>query len=249
MWRALAISVAVHALLLSPQYSPQLMDRAGAVLNATLRPPAAVAAAAAPVPAAPAVAPVRPLPAAAAPAHADPFAVPVPAPVAVPPARPAGSRPKEVQSTLGVPTFPAASMAGSDTAIVAESAAAITPGAAQARGSAPATGGGAGSGAGIDADGLRQYRLALAREARRFKRYPERAMLAGIGGTAQVRIDVAADGGVRDARLAGSSGNDSLDAAAVAMMRQAAPRALLPETLRGRAFPVTLPVIFDPAAD
>jgi len=242
----------VHAILLSPQYSPHLIERAGAVLNATLRPLATVEAVTVPVPAALAVAPVRPLPATPAPARAEQFSVPAPSPVAVLAARPAGSRPKEVQSTLGVPTFPPASMAGSDTAKAAESAGAVTAGGAKARGSALATGGtsgGAGAGAGIDADGLRQYRLALAREARRFKRYPERAMLAGIGGTAQVRIDIAADGGVLDARLAGSSGNDSLDAAAVAMVRQAAPRALLPETLRGRAFPVTLPVIFDPAAD
>lgn len=137
---------------------------------------------------------------------------------------------------------------GGDTAQAPASAGAVPAGAAKA-GTAPADGTGGGAGAGIDADGLRQYRLALAREARRFKRYPERLMLAGIGGTAQVRIDVGADGSVLDTRLAASSGHEALDATAVAMVRQAAPRAVLPGTLRGRAFPVTLPVVFDPAAD
>lgn len=226
----------MHALLLSPQYSPHLMERAGAVLNATLRPLAAAEPAAAPAPARPAVVPGRPLPAAAATARTEHYAVPALSPVAVSPA----------------PTFPAAGAGGSEIVRAAEPAGVAAAGAARAappRAVSFGTSGGTGAGAGIDADGLRQYRLALAREARRYKHYPERAMLAGIGGTAQVRIDIGVDGSVRSARLAESSGNDSLDAAAVAMVRQAAPRALLPEMLRGRAFPVTLPIIFNPDAD
>ena len=62
-----------------------------------------------------------------------------------------------------------------------------------------------GTRSGADADGLRQYRLALAREARRYKRYPQRALLAGIGGTVEVRIEHVA-GAVPVARLARSSG-------------------------------------------
>ena len=103
-------------------------------------------------------------------------------------------------------------------------------------------------GEGADADGLRQYRLALAREARRFKRYPERALLAGIGGTAEVRVEQAA-GALPVARLAHSSGDEALDAAALNMMREAAPRTLIPEPLRGRSFSVSLPVIFDAGAE
>jgi protein TonB len=47
------------------------------------------------------------------------------------------------------------------------------------------------------------------------------------------------------ARLAKSSGHAALDAAALDMMRQAAPRARVPESLRGRSFAVSLPVVFD----
>jgi protein TonB len=103
-------------------------------------------------------------------------------------------------------------------------------------------------GEGADADGLRQYRLSLAREARRFKRYPERALLAGIGGTAEVRVEHDS-GAMPVARLARSSGNEALDAAALTMMREAAPRTAIPETLRGRSFAVSLPVIFDASAE
>jgi len=110
------------------------------------------------------------------------------------------------------------------------------------------SGGVSGNGAGVDADGLRQYRLALAREARRYKRYPERALLAGIGGTAEVRVELGA-GAMPLTRLARSSGNEALDTAALEMMRQAAPRTTLPEALRGRAFAVSLPVIFDASED
>lgn len=98
--------------------------------------------------------------------------------------------------------------------------------------------------AGPDPDGLRQYRLTLAREAGRFKRYPQRARVDGISGTAEVRIEHEA-GRAPVARLARSSGNAALDAAALDMMRQAAPRAAIPETLRERAFVVSLPVVFD----
>lgn len=98
---------------------------------------------------------------------------------------------------------------------------------------------------GADPDGLRQYRLALAREARQFRRYPERARLAGIGGTAEVRIEHGAGIPAPVARLERSSGNEALDSAALDMMRLAAPRAAVPELLRGRTFAVSMPVVFD----
>jgi len=97
---------------------------------------------------------------------------------------------------------------------------------------------------GPDAAGLRQYRLALAGEARRFRRYPDTARREGITGTAEVRVTVAATGMARQAELARSSGHAALDAAALEMLRQAAARALLPESLRGQDFVVLLPVVF-----
>lgn len=104
---------------------------------------------------------------------------------------------------------------------------------------------GALAGDGLDADGLRGYRVALAREAKRFKRYPARALEAGQAGTTELRVTLGRVGMVEDIRIAKSSGHELLDQAALAMMRQAATRAPVPETLRGRLFAVTLPVIFD----
>jgi protein TonB len=98
---------------------------------------------------------------------------------------------------------------------------------------------------GPDAAGLRQYRLALAGEARHFRRYPDTARREGLTGTAEVRVTVVAAGATRHAELARSSGHAVLDVAALDMLRQAAARAMLPESLRGQAFAVLLPVVFE----
>jgi len=96
---------------------------------------------------------------------------------------------------------------------------------------------------GPDAAGLRQYRLALAGEARRYRNYPEAARRAGMAGTAEVRVAVSA-GIARQTELARSSGHEMLDSAALEMLRAAAARTLLPESLRGQEFAVLLPVVF-----
>jgi protein TonB len=93
--------------------------------------------------------------------------------------------------------------------------------------------------------GLRQYRLALATEARRFRRYPEAARRAGLAGTAEVRVTVMAGGTQRVAELNRSSGHAALDAAALEMLRQAARQTALPESLREQNFSVLLPVLFE----
>lgn len=98
--------------------------------------------------------------------------------------------------------------------------------------------------AGPDAAGLRQYRLALAGAARHFRLYPEAARREGVTGTAEVRVSVTA-GTQRQAELARSSGHAVLDAAALEMLRAAAARANVPESLRGHAFAVLLPVVFE----
>lgn len=231
MWRALAISLVLHAWLLAngwPHFVPQ---RAAGVLQATLRPlSAASPLAASDMAPAEAPAPLRPANAPLTGRDAADVSV-FPAPAAV----------------LAAASVPAA--AASSTAAPADRSPAVAGLAAGAR-PAASTGNAAGQGGeeGTDADGLRQYRLALAREARRFKRYPERALLAGIGGTAEVRVEQAA-GALPVARLAHSSGDEALDAAALNMMREATPRTLIPEPLRGRSFSVSLPVIFDASAD
>jgi protein TonB len=97
--------------------------------------------------------------------------------------------------------------------------------------------------AGPDAAGLRQYRMSLAGEARRHKRFPEAARRTGLAGTVEVRIKVTAFD--REAELTRSSGHALLDKAALEMLRLAAARAPLPEALRGQQFTVLLPVVFE----
>ena len=96
-----------------------------------------------------------------------------------------------------------------------------------------------------DAEGLRQYRLDLALQARRFRRYPARALEASLGGTVEVRVAVAAAGAPEEIALAHSSGHELLDDAALDMLRRAAPRTVVPDRLRGRSFVISLPVVFD----
>lgn len=102
-----------------------------------------------------------------------------------------------------------------------------------------------GSASGEAVDGLRGYRLALASQARRFKRYPAQAMASGWTGTADVRVEVRADGRPRASQVVKSSGHESLDRAAIAMIDAGALRARVPDSLRGKAFAVVLPVVFD----
>lgn len=97
---------------------------------------------------------------------------------------------------------------------------------------------------GLDANGLRQYRLSLAVASRRFKRYPLQALEQGWSGTAEVRVAVAATGVPQFAELLSSSGHAVLDAAALDMINHAALHTVVPSSLRGRTFSVPLPVVF-----
>lgn len=97
---------------------------------------------------------------------------------------------------------------------------------------------------GVDAAGLRAFRLALASEARRVRNYPEAARRAGIVGVSEIRISVDAQA-QRRAELARSSGHAILDEAALGMLRIAAERSPLPASLRGREFAILLPVVFE----
>lgn len=97
----------------------------------------------------------------------------------------------------------------------------------------------------VGADGMRQYRISLAAQAKRFKLYPARAMEAGMTGTAEVRVTIGPTGFPLEVQLAKSSGYELLDRTAMDMIRKAAPRTAIPEALRGRTFTVGLPVVFD----
>lgn len=98
---------------------------------------------------------------------------------------------------------------------------------------------------GPDADGIRSYRIGLAREARSHRRYPPLALERGWTGTAEIQVDVSRQGRARQILLARSSGHEILDREAVAMMSHAAASAALPDSLRGQEFAVRLPVVFD----
>jgi protein TonB len=98
---------------------------------------------------------------------------------------------------------------------------------------------------GLDGEGLRRYRVALAGEARRYKRYPAHAIEAGWSGTTEVRVSVAAGQPVPVVQLVKSSGHPVLDEAALEMLRRAVPATAIPAALRERAFAVELPIVFD----
>lgn len=214
--RALAISFALHILLLWPTLPQQAVERVAAPLSATLRTPER--------PVEPAMAVKRETP-------VRPHPLPAPLPVLTRP---------EFAPTVAAPTVAAVAAAVAAEPAAAPPAVPPTPAGGALRPAAPTPA----PANGLDADGLRQFRLALAREARRFKRYPPRALEAGWSGTAEVRLTVAVDAAA-GAELIRTSGHDVLDEVAVDMLRRAASAAPMPASLRGRAFAVSLPVVFE----
>jgi periplasmic protein TonB len=98
---------------------------------------------------------------------------------------------------------------------------------------------------GVDPDGLRNYRLALAREARRYKRYPPQAIEAGWAGTVELRVSVRIGNATQTAELTKASGYPVLDEAALEMVRRALPATPLPAALQGQTFAIGLPVVFE----
>ena len=224
---AILASLVFHLLLLWPAL-PRLPDKEAAQLQATLRqpPPAPSAPALSPPPRAVVPAPtIAPRPPVLA---TKPLDLPAPIPVPQAPAPPADPVP--------LPAPVAALPAVTATAAVPAAAAAASPSGTlltQANASGEAL------------DGLRGYRLSVASEARRFKRYPPQAMAAGWKGTSEVRLEVGSDGRPRTATVSRSSGHEPLDRAALTMIDAGALRAPLPESLRGRNFVVVLPVVFN----
>ncbi len=97
---------------------------------------------------------------------------------------------------------------------------------------------------GASADDLRQYRVALAIAARRFKRYPLVARERGWEGRVEVAVNVSAWQPNPRLSLIRSSGRALLDEQALSMIEQAAAATTLPESLRGRDFRVLLPIEF-----
>lgn len=177
-----------------------------------------------------------------APPNPSPLAIP-PAPThASPVARPESPvlerpRPSSVPQTPVAPVEPVLKPSSGPESVPAAAGAAAVPASGLLLTDANASG--------DAADSLRGYRLAIATQARRFKRYPAQAMASGSEGSADIRIEVGSDGRPRPATVARSSGHELLDRAALAMIDAGALRARLPESLRGKTFAVVLPVIFN----
>ncbi|MCX7156539.1 MAG: TonB family protein [Rhodocyclales bacterium] len=232
--QAIVASLVIHVLVLFWPGPPRVLTKdTPSVLHATLRSPQPTELALAKPPAR-AVSPA-----------------PTPAPTSVPSApkvlKPEPStleqaRPPSVPQT---PAVPAESVAKPATGPAPAPAAVAT--------SAPAGPAGSTSGvlltetnaSGETVDSLRVYRMAVAVQARRFKRYPAQAMASGWEGSADIRLEVGSDGRPRAASVVRSSGHELLDRAALTMIDAGALRARLPDTLRGKAFAVVLPVFFN----
>ena len=224
---AIAASVLLHILVLWPGTVRVLTKDTPPVLQATLRKTPQ-----------PAVEPAPPTPARAVARSqsesAQAPALPLPRPAAPMLERPTSS---SVPQTVAAPAIPVLQAAPRP-----ESAPTATASTLSAAGGALLTEANA---SGEVVDGLRGYRLAVASQARRFKRYPAQAMASGWEGSAEVRVEVGSDGRPRTATVVRSSGHELLDRAALAMIDAGALRARVPENLRGKAFAVALPVVFN----
>lgn len=228
---AVVASLLLHLLLLWPAAPRVLTDTAPALLHAALRP--------SPVPSQPPP-PPKPAPRAVAPAPTAPTA----------PTAPIAPQALEQSKPTSVPQTPVVSaekalMPTPTPALPAGSAAPSVPARPTAPGAVSGTLISEASASGAVLDGLRGYRLAVAGQARRFKRYPAQAMAAGWAGSTEIRLEVASDGQPRDTTVTRSSGHQPLDRAAQAMIDAGAQRASVPESLRGKAFAVVLPVVFN----
>src|SRR5215472_326251 len=98
---------------------------------------------------------------------------------------------------------------------------------------------GAGSGPGDD------YLDRVRRHLQRFKRYPEAALKQKQEGVVTISIRLARDGTVLDVAVVQSSGFPLLDAAALQMVRDAAPLPPFPATYPPASGKITLPVRYE----
>ena len=94
----------------------------------------------------------------------------------------------------------------------------------------------------VSVDVMSEYRLSLAREARRFKRYPQLARERGWEGVAVISVSTVAGVLLPQVGLSQSTGFSLLDEAALDLARQAVQVASLPDALRHRQFAISLPI-------
>ena len=96
-------------------------------------------------------------------------------------------------------------------------------------------------GSGANTDQLNAYRAAIRREIERHKRYPARAKMMRKQGVVSVSFSVGADGSLSGERVTNSSGDESLDNAALEAVRSARPVGPKPA---GFASSVSVPISF-----
>lgn len=100
---------------------------------------------------------------------------------------------------------------------------------------------------GLDPDGVREYRWALAKSAERWKRarpYPSVARERGWTGRPEVRVEVREDGVSPSVTVVKGTSHDILDAYAREMFLAAVQSTRVPDSLRGRHFAITIPIRF-----
>ena len=96
-------------------------------------------------------------------------------------------------------------------------------------------------GSGTNTDELNAYRAEIRREIERHKRYPARAKMMRKQGVVSVSFSVGADGSLSGERVTTSSGDESLDNAALEAVRSARPVGPKPA---GFASSVSVPISF-----
>jgi protein TonB len=88
------------------------------------------------------------------------------------------------------------------------------------------------------------YGQSISKEIKRYQKYPPPAQRRGWEGTAEVLLQLAADGKVTGITLGKSSGHAILDEEALDMVRRASPLPQAPPDLRGRPLVVSVPIVF-----
>jgi len=96
----------------------------------------------------------------------------------------------------------------------------------------------------VSLEGLQQYRLNLAREARRFRQYPAYARERGWEGEVVVVLSAQPGSDAPMLTLGKGSGHELLDQQALEMMNNAVRRAHIPDALSGKRFKISVPVQF-----
>lgn len=232
---AWAASLVLHVAILGvPQFHAHAPARPAEKMTARLAPR--------PVPP-PVEAPaVRPEPPPVPPKRAEAPRAPqasAPAPVQpapeVPPAPPSAAAPSPAPTPSSAPAAPVRAPAEPER--LAAPAAPASPSVAASVPAPPST-------ATSEASTIAQYRLQVIEVAGRYKRYPRIAQDNNWTGTAEVRLSVAADGGVASLVVRRPSPHGVLDQEALSMIRTAHGRVPLPPALKGRTFSIDVPVVF-----